>query len=402
MSDPLPLAGIRVLDVATWIAAPAAATVLGDYGAEVIKIEQPGEGDANRIAVNSAHSPQSAVNYRWHLDSRNKRSLALDLKHPAGRAALDRLLARADIMITNLPFPVRARLRIGWDDVKAVNPRLVYGSFTGYGEAGADRDQPGFDSTAYFSRTGLLDAIRYEGQPPSFSLPAQGDRAAAMGFLSGILMALYARERTGEGRMVASSLFANGVWSNGMLAQAALVGASIGPRPPRDRPRNALSNIYRTRDERWIQLSAANEGKHWPALCAAIEMPDLERQPRFATQPLRRANAAALAAVLDARFIRWDLAEGIRRLVEARVPHSPIARAMDLADDAQARAAGIVVPTAIAEMPATIAAPFRLAGVEPAVARPAPGLGADSDAVLDEHGFTAAEIAQLREDKAVA
>ena len=402
MSESLPLAGLRVLDVATWIAAPAAATVLGDFGAEVIKIEQPGTGDANRVSVNSAHSPQAAVNYRWHLDSRNKRSLALDLKHPAGRAALDRLLGAADIMITNLPFPVRQRLRIGFDDVRAVNPRLIYGSFTGYGEAGPDKDQPGFDSTAYFSRTGLLDAIRYEGQPPAFSLPAQGDRAAAMGFLAGLLLALYERERTGAGRLVASSLFANGVWSNGMLAQAGLIGATIGPRPPRERPRNALANIYRTRDDRWIQLSAANETKHWPALCEAIAMPELMAEPQFLTQPLRRRNAAALAAVLDQAFARLDLGEGLARLAAARVPHAPIARAADLADDAQAAAAGIVVETDIAELPRTIAAPFQLAGVAPRRAGAGPGLGADSDAVLAEAGFTREEIAALRAAGAVA
>lgn len=402
MSHPLPLSGLLVLDVATWIAAPAAATVLGDYGADVIKIEQPGEGDANRYSQNSAHTPQMPINYRWHLDSRNKRSLALDLKNAAGRTALDRLIGQADILITNFPLPVRARLKLAYDDVKMINPRLIYGSFTGYGEDGPDKDQPGFDATAYFSRTGLLDAIRYEGSPPAFSLPAQGDRASAMGLLAGILMALYDRERTGKGRMVASSLLANGIWSNATLTQAGLVGGAIGPRPPPDRPRSALSNIYSTKDDRWFQLSAVNEAKHWPALCRAIEQPELMERSEFATRELRRSNATALAAALAPAFVRWSLKEVLDRLVEARVPHAPIARAIEIADDAQAVAARAVVPTAIPEMPRTVAAPFQLDGIAPITPQPAPALGADSDAVLRRCGFSDTEIDDLRAKGAVA
>ena len=402
MPNRLPLEGLLVLDVATWIAAPAAATVLGDYGARVIKIEQPGEGDAHRGLTPSPGLPQTDVNFRWHLDSRNKDSLALDLKHPAGRRVLDRLIARADVLITNFPLPVRERLRVGWEHVKDINPRLVYASFTGFGEEGPDRDQPGFDSTAYFARTGILEAVRYDGQPPAFSLSAQGDRPSAMGFLSGILLALLERERTGKGCLVSSSLFANGIWSNGMLVQAGLLDGVLAPRPPRERPRSALSNIYRTRDDRWLQLAGANEDKHWPALCEAIERPDLAADPRFATTALRRANAEVMTALLDDVFATRDAADWRRRLAAARLPHAPIARARDVADDPQAVAAKAIVTSAIPEMPRTIAAPFQLSGIEPRKAGPAPALGADTDAVLAEFGYTEAEIGELRAANAVA
>jgi len=175
MSEALPLAGIRVLDISTYIAAPAAAVVLGDYGADVIKVEQPGEGDPNRTTITIASYPKSQVNYPWLMDSRNKRSIALDLKHAAGRAILDRLVPSADVLITNFPLPVRERLRLRYEDVAGLNQRLIYASLTGFGEAGPDRDQAGFDSTAYFARSGLVDQLRYAGQPPHFSLPAQGD-----------------------------------------------------------------------------------------------------------------------------------------------------------------------------------------------------------------------------------
>ncbi len=400
MTDRLPLAGLKVLDVATWIAAPAAAVVLGDFGADVIKVEQPGEGDPNRSNINLAHFPKSTTNYPWHLDSRNKRSVALDLKSGAGRAALDRLITTADILITNFPFPVRERLKLRYEDVKAGNPRLIYASFSGYGEDGPDKDQPGFDSNAYFARAGIVDTGRYEGQPPAFSLPAQGDRASAMGLVSGILLALYDRERTGEGRMVASSLYANGLWSNGVMVQAALVDTTIGLRPPRDRPRSALANIYETRDGRWIQLSVVREDKLWKTLCTALGALELVTDPRFAETPQRRQNAATLTAILDRIFKSRDWPEWQRVLTAHGLTHAPIARVTDVPGDEQAAAAGAVVATDIPDMPRTIATPFQLGGITQRRAESGPALGADTDAVLGEAGFTATEIQALKESGA--
>ncbi len=402
MTERLPLQGLKVLDVATWIAAPAAAVVLGDYGADVIKVEQPGEGDPHRANINLAHFPKAKANYPWHLDSRNKRSIALDLKAPTGRAALGRLIGQADILITNFPLPVRDRLKLRYDDVKVGNPRLIYASFTGYGEEGPDKDQPGFDSNAYFARSGIFDTGRYDGQPPAFSLPAQGDRASAMGFLSGILMALYERERTGRGRMVMSSLYANGLWSNAVMVQAALVGGYIGLRPPREKPRSALANIYETRDGRWIQLSVVREEKLWAALCAAIGRPDLTDDPRFSETAPRRRNAAELTAILDDVFRSRDWPAWSQILKAHHLTHAPIAKLSDVPEDAQAEAAAAVVPTSIPDMPRTLAAPFQLDGVTPRRPEPAPDLGADTDAVLREAGFSDAEIQALRAGGAAA
>lgn len=403
MTRRLPLEGVKVLDIATWIAAPAAAVVLGDYGADVIKVEEPGSGDPNRHTGTALASvPKSPVNYIWHLDARNKRSVALDLKQPAGRAALDRLIATADVLITNFPFPVRARLKLGYEDVRHVNPRLIYASFSGYGEAGPDKDQPGFDSTAYFGRSGLSDVARYEDQPPGVPMPAQGDRASAMALVAGILLALLDRGRTGEGTMVSSSLYANGVWSNAIQAQAALVDAWLGPRPPRETPRSALGNYYRTRDDRWLMLAIPAEDKAWPALCHAIGRPELEADPRFADTPTRRRHAAALTAIFDEEFATRDWSHWRERLVAGNITHAPIAKMADLPADQQAAAAGIVVESDAADMARTIATPFRMTSAEPRRAGPAPGLGAHTDAVLAEAGLTPAEIAALRASGAAA
>ena len=395
---PLPLAGVRVLDVASFIAAPVAATVMADYGADVIKVEPPGMGDPNRNMRTLSSYPQSDVNYPWEMDSRGKRSLVLDLRQAAGQQVLYRLIAKTDVLITNYPLDVRERLRMGYAQVRDLNPRLIYASFTGYGETGPDAKQVGFDSTAYFARSGLLDSNRYEGQPPGVAMPGQGDRASGMSLLAAIMLALWSREKTGEGTLVTSSLIANGLWSNGVGAQAALLGSHMPPRPPRDRPRSALGNCYETRDGRWLQIAIVREDKNWPDLCTAVERADLMDDARFVDLPTRRKNSAALVAILDPIFAANDWAYWRLRLREFGIPVGLIGRLQDLPQDEQARASGAVVPTAIPEMPLTLAAPFGIAAAPVPPATRAPKLGEHSDDILRDAGFDADSIARLKRD----
>ncbi|MBY0319915.1 MAG: CoA transferase [Reyranella sp.] len=403
MTEPgLPLAGLRVLDISSFIAAPAAAVVLGDWGADVIKVEGP-DGDPNRrIMHDSSNYPKSAVNYPWHMDSRNKRSIVLDLKKPDARAALDRLIAISDVLICNFPPLVRDRLGLGYEAVKKVNPRLIYASLTGYGESGPDRDRPGFDATAYFARSGLLDAQRYEGGPPGVPVPAQGDRATAMGLVSAILMGLMQRMKTGEGSWVGTSLLGNGLWSCGVVAQAALVGAYLPHRPPPERPRSALGNIYRTADDRWLQLTIVREDKMWPGVCATIGRPELENDARFATVADRRQRSGELATILHDAFAQKDYEHWRETMASHGITFGVISRPQDVPDDQQAVACGAVVETEIAEMPRTLANPIRLSFAEQQVARPAPALGQHSDAILAEAGLSPDEIAALHKSGAVS
>lgn len=397
MSGPLPLQGLRVLDLASFIAGPVAATVMGDYGAEVIKIEPPGEGDPQR-KLGQAHSvPQHAVNFCWHMTNRNKRSVVLDLKNGEGRAVFDRLLETADVMVVNFPLKVRERLRMRYADVATVNPRLIYASMTGYGESGPDAEQPGFDSTAFFARSGLLDGLTYEGGPPAFSLPAQGDQMTGMNLFAAIVMALLQRERTGLGSEVGTSLHASGLWSNAILAQGALLGAYVAPRPPRTTPRSALANQYRTLDDRWIQLTIVREDKLWPELCRAMERTDLMSDPRFQTLESRRAHATELAAILDAVFATQPWPEWRQRLRRHEITFGLLGILRDVPDDEQAVANGAVVSSPQPDMPRTISAPLRLSFAPETVAPgPGPEYGEHTDQVLAELGYGASDIGRLR------
>lgn len=397
----LPLAGIVVLDVSSFIAAPAAAVVLADFGADVIKIEPPGDGDPHRNSYRNASYPPSDKNFPWQLDGRLKRSLALDLKNDSARPALERLIERADVMIVNFPPPARERLRLRWEDVESINPRLIYCSLTGYGETGPDRDRPGFDVTAYFGRSGILDLARYEGGPPGLSLPAQGDRATAMTLVAAILLGLRQRDRTGKGSWVGTSLYANGVWSNGTSAAGALVGAQLPPRQSPDKPRNALTNLYRTKDDRWLQLLLVRDDRLWPVLCKAMERPDLLEDPRFTERAERRARSLELVEELMPVFAAKTYAEWEQTFAGTGIPFGVIGRLADVVEDEQAQHAGIFADTTNPDVPRTVNNPIRLGFAEPRKAGPPPAVGQHNEEILREAGFAAAEIDALKKSGAL-
>src|SRR5882724_5502619 len=189
--------GLKVVDLASFIAGPSAAVILGDFGADVIKVEPP-SGDLWRHGHQIAPQPQAAEPYPWHLANRNKRGIALDMKSPSARPVLERLVKWEDVLIVNTPHPARKRLKLEYDDVVRWNPRLIYADLTGFGEKGPDAELPGFDITSYWARSGLLSMTRDAGAPPTWPVAGSGDNATAVGLYSAIVTALYRRERTGK------------------------------------------------------------------------------------------------------------------------------------------------------------------------------------------------------------
>src|ERR1700741_2872372 len=270
--------GLKVVDLASFIAGPSAAVILSDFGADVIKVEPP-TGDLWRHGHQIPPQPRAEDAYPWHLANRNKRGMTLDLKSPDARQVLERLVTWADVLIVNTPHPARRRLKLEYDDVMHWNPRLIYADVTGFGEKGPDADLPGFDITSYWARSGLLSMTRDAGAPPTWQVSGSGDNATAVGLYSAIVTALYRRERTGKGASVTTSLLAEGVWSASVSIQAALCEAKFFGLHDRTHPANAAMNVYRAKDDVWFVLIVTSDKAE--AGLNDIGRPDLVIDPRF-------------------------------------------------------------------------------------------------------------------------
>ena len=308
---------------------------------------------------------------------------------------LYKLVEQADVFITNYPPPVRRRLGVTYEDLAPFNERLIYASFTGYGENGPEADKPGFDATAWWARTGLMHLVRAgEQATPARSLPGMGDHPSAMGTYGAIVTALYQREKTGRGNYVSSSLLANGLWANGCSVQAALCGDKVVPQPPREEAVNALRTHYRCRDGRWLLLSIASDEWRWDKFKACLDDRALD-DARFATVASREQHATALLGVLDRVFATRDLADWRRALDDAGLIFGIVAETQDLAEDEQALAAGHLVPFSDAEF-MTINSPIEIRGQQKVAPRLAPNVGQHSAEVLREIGYAKSDIEALR------
>jgi formyl-CoA transferase len=306
------------------------------------------------------------------------------------------LVGQTDVFITNYPREVRRRLKLDYETLAPLNPRLVYASFTGYGEIGEEADKPAFDTTAWWARSGLMDLVRTEaGAPPSRPVAGMGDHPSAMSLLAGILIGLYQREKTGKGTHVGSSLLANGVWANGYFAQAALCGATIIDRPPRERGFNALSSYYRCRDGRWLILTILNEDRQWPALARALARADLLDDARFATKPQRLANSQALIRILDEAFATYDLDYWRDVLAANGLVFDMVTKVSEISSDDQMLANQVLVPFED-EAVLTVNSPLFVQGASKVPPRRPPDIGQHSEEILREAGYDDAALMELR------
>lgn len=386
--------GLRVVDAASFIAGPVAATVLADFGADVIKLEAPA-GDRLRSVRAMPGMPVHETDYAWQVDNRSKRGLSLDLGRSEGRAVLDRLLGGTDVLITNFLPRIRRKLGLDHADLAPRFPRLIYASMSAYGEAGPEAEVPGFDSTALWARSGMMDLVKPSpDSAPARALPGMGDHPSGLALLSAILMGLLKRERTGQGSFVSTSLVANGLWMNAFYAQAALNGAEIPARPAREDSSNALANTYRDVEGRWFNLALVDEDRQAPALFRAVGRADLLDDARFADTPARRRNARALRETLEGVFATAPLPHWRALLAEAGVTFAPVARLADLPGDGQLRHAGAVVPSAGTGAP-TVGSPVFVQGEDKRPPEAAPGIGSHSREILREIGYADSEIEAL-------
>jgi crotonobetainyl-CoA:carnitine CoA-transferase CaiB-like acyl-CoA transferase len=422
------LAGIKVIDVSQVAAVPMAARHLADFGADVLHIENPTTGDSWRIYQAGQDSGRagapSEINYNWENFNRNKRSVTIDISLKGGQEVIYKFVKEADVFLTNLrPFELK-RYNLEYETLNKLNPRLIYAALTGFGKKGSEKDAPAYDTTAYWTRSGIPYMLTRPGMSRPGFRPAFGDNVAGLALAYGIMTSLYVREKTGKGQEVDVALFHIGLYQLSFdIAGALVTGLDYedwrNDPPPemvataeaefsplrafyRSKAPNPLSGYYTTKDGRIIVFVILQPDRYWGKFCRAIGREDLENDPRFNTIEGREENNAILYPILDEAFAgktldEWKpLLEGIPYAVHQNmreVINDPQARANDffVAYDhpTHGRIEAVANPVMLSETPATI----RIA---------APEFGQHTEEVLLEHGYTWEDIALLKEQGIIA
>jgi len=391
--------GLKVIDCATVIAAPAAAMMLADYGADVIKIEQPGEGDMLRMLGDIPTTPYADSDWFWQLDGRNKRGVALDLKQPAGMEILRKLVAGCDVFITNQPYSVRESLGITYEDLKPLNSGMIYASLTAYGEKGPERQRKGFDQLAYWARSGLMELMREPGTMPTQGLPGMGDHPTGIALYAGIVTALLNRERSGEGSMVETSLLANGLWSAAGIAQGVMADGDMPLYRSLNESPLAMMRPYETLDGRWLQFNMIRNEDLQSLLFVALDAPELLADPRFSSQELMFENRELLGRELQ-KIIEQNAARHWLKIFDSyELPVNLVALVEESKNDPQILQNQMVVAPEDDRIktPLIVEHPIQISNVPKVGPVCAPALGEHTGEVLADLGYTVEEVTRLRE-----
>jgi crotonobetainyl-CoA:carnitine CoA-transferase CaiB-like acyl-CoA transferase len=400
------LEGIRVVEVSHFAYVPAAGAALADWGANVIKVENPASGDPMRgVTIGGIPPGTGGFTFMWELANRGKRSIGIDIATDAGRDVLLHLVRDADVFLTSFLPGVRAKLRITEADIRSVNPRIVYASGSGQGARGPEVDAGGFDQTSFWYRAGVASSLTPPGgRPPDMPGAGFGDVTSGLTLAGGIAAALVHVQRTGEGIAVDGSLLATGMWAmQASIVVTGILGIDEFRFLDRLETTNPLVNTYRTKDDRFIGLCVIKADKHWTELCEALGRPDLVDDPRFRDQDVRAENAAACVQLLDEIFLERSLDDWTAVLTTQGAQWSVVQRANELRRDQQVAANGYLqeVDYGNGRRLELVPAPVQHGGAPPEL-RAAPELGADTEAVLLEAGMNWEEISRLKAAGAIS
>jgi len=397
-----PLDGIRIIDWTIWQQGPVATQMLADLGAEVIKIEERERGDPGRgiTAVAGSSTVKSGRNYYFEANNKHKKSIALNLKQPEAREIVHRLAARSDVFVQNFRKGVAQRLGLGYAELAALNPRIIYASASGYGPEGPDSGEPSFDYLGQ-ARSGIMNAIGTGSTAPSYVYGGIADQMGAIMLAYGVLAALFARERTGIGQEVDASHLGSMMALQGLNVVARTIMGKEFPRNTRANAFNPLWNHYRCADDKWISLAMLQPDRYWKNFCEVVGKPELVEDPRFAETKVRGKNSAALVAIFDEVFAARPRDEWMRVLKgRGDFIYTIVNSVSDLPDDPQVRANGYVVEydhPALGNL-TLLGMPVKLSATPGEPRGHAPELGEHTELLLTEMlGYSWDDVARLRE-----
>ncbi len=437
----LALEGIKVIDVSQVVAVPMAARFLGDFGADVIHVENPETGDSWRTfqaGTGGRGGVASNINYNWEVYNRNKKSMTLDLSKEEGKAIIHKLIKGSDVFITNLRLWEQEKFGVEYQTLREINPELIYGSVTGYGKKGPERNAPAYDVTAGWWRGGIQHMLSLPGMPNVGFRSGFADSVAALSLVVGVMMALHVRDETGVGQEVETSLFSTGIYLLAMdMAGALVTGRDFKDPPPpgaamqedplitkrrneliaeaqvtasrlaefnNENMHNPLAANYSTKDDRLIHLNCLQPDRYWSRMCRVLELADLERDARFASIESRAKNRVALYRIMKEAFKTRTLAEWKPRLDKEGIPYGPQQKLSEVINDPQAEANNYF-PTfdhpAYGEMK-VVANPVNLSETPASIRMAAPEFSQHTEEILLELGYTWEDIGHFKEQKIIA
>ena len=400
------LQGIRVIEVGGAVAVPIVGMLLGSWGAEVIHVEPPGKGDNWRHVLGegmAGWAKPNPVNYYWEHADRNKKSLALNLASPEGQEILRKLAETADVFLNNLRPYEMEKFHLTYEILSKVNPRIIYANLTGYGQRGPEKNTGGYDSVAFWARSGVMDLMHDVGIAPNISRPGYGDSITALSLLAGIMSALFIREKTGVAQELEISLYNTAVWALGFDIAGCLVTGEDAVRPQRKTMGNPIRNVYETADHRWIMLGMTNAQHYWPEFCSAIDHPELENDPRFATYEARFKHAGELVTILDGIFLSRTYSEWIETLSRSKIVWSPVTTPLEVTRDQQALANEFFVDWEHPEYGRmkVLNNPIKLSETKAEITTAAPRLGEHTEEILRDLGYAETEIKTMKASGAI-
>ncbi|HVM96690.1 MAG TPA: CoA transferase [Candidatus Acidoferrales bacterium] len=398
------LDGVRLIEAAEWFFVPGAGTVLADWGVDVVKIEHPTRGDPLRGLISSGMVPgASGLNFFIENGSRNKRSIGLDLAAERGREILYKMVEKADVFLTSFLPAARRRLKIDVDDLRKINPKLIYAKGSGQGPKGPEAERGGFDAGSFWSRGGVAHMLSEPGKAPIMQRAAFGDTIGATFIAGGIAAALYHREKTGQATTVDVSLLGTACWLMAPDILGAIVLGRDLPHSDRSRAPNPLMNTYLCQDGKWLMLMMLTPMRHWDEFCKAIEREDLLQEyplMKWIDEQVR----FQLVDVLNKHFATRSRLEWMDRLLKYDTIHAPVQTPTEIRNDPQVLANGYLVDYTHPQH-----GPFKVASspvqfnAEPTdVRRVAPEVGQDTEDILLDHGLSWEEIAKLKEGGVIA